>query len=71
MLYGLLRTICYVGCMRLCVVGVCLDMFGTLLLVYIMYAWTCYAWLLEHVMYDCHGSMLCMSVVPFSLLKPA
>jgi hypothetical protein len=33
---------------------VCLDMFGTLLLVYIMYAWTCYVWLLEHVMYGCY-----------------
>jgi hypothetical protein len=33
-------------------VGVCLDMFGTLLLVYIMYAWTCYAcMLLDHDMY--------------------
>jgi hypothetical protein len=38
------------------VVCVCLDMFGTLLLVYIMYAWTCYAcMLLEHVMYGCYG----------------
>jgi hypothetical protein len=38
------------------VLCVCLDMFGTLLLVYIMYAWTHYAWLLlKDVMYGCHG----------------
>jgi hypothetical protein len=48
---------------------VCPDMLGTLLLIYIMYAWTCYAWLLEHVMYGCHGCMICMSIVPFFLFE--
>jgi hypothetical protein len=35
----------------MCGMCVCLDMLGTLLFVYIMYAWTCYAWMLEHVTY--------------------
>jgi hypothetical protein len=56
--------------------------FGTLLLVNIMYAWTCYAWLLEHDMYVCRGSYVmnefssfpsyetCISFLVMNLTKP-
>jgi hypothetical protein len=41
---------------------VCLDVCGTLLLVYI-HAKTCYVWLLEHAMYG----LLCMSCLCLEL----
>jgi hypothetical protein len=46
MLYGLLRTICYVGCMRLCVVCVC--------------PWTCLAPFCLYIL--CMHGLVCMVV---------